>query len=57
MKQTNAASVCNSMSKPTEYQSGEYSWCQKPEGDCMPRERWNKELCFQVVMKTDWQGG
>jgi hypothetical protein len=57
MKQINAASVCNSMSKPTEYQSGEYSWCQKPEGDCMPMERCNKELCFQVLMKTDWQGG
>jgi len=46
MKQTNAASVCNSMSKPTEYQSGEYSWCQKPEGDCMPMERCNRELCL-----------
>jgi len=31
--QTNAASVCNSMSKPMEYQSGKYSWCQKPKGE------------------------
>jgi hypothetical protein len=30
---------------------------KNPTGDCMPMERRNKELCFQMVMKTNWQGG